>query len=528
MTKMTNQTSPIRFFSKLKWIDERPLMSVIEPYRREIFERALYTFDGERPRCNLVLSGRAKKNWKSADLILAGLYRLLAWKSPGGNQCYVLANDLDQANDNLELAKKIVEVNPPIADFVAVKQNLIERRDGKGFLEILPAGDVVGTHGKTYLFVGFDEIHGFKTWDILEAMQLDPTRPDAIQWITSYASIYHKPSVPLFDLFAAGKKGQDPRMFFSWYAADYVTDPTFENLSPEGKANPSASSWEDAGYLIQQQIRLPSHKYRRLHLNLPGSPEGSAYDAGKIMDSIARGVAVRLPEKGITYHGFVDMSGGSSDDATLGIAHRDVDGNAILDRVVDQGQRPPFDPRKAVERFANALKEYRLRSVVGDQYAGETFRQDFQGKGISYRVSGLTKSEIYDEVEPLLNGGRIVLLDHPNLESQLLGLVWRANKIDHPGGEHDDYANGAAGALYLASKNPVLNPHAIPLGVGHGIGWHIRRDLGGGLGRSMFPGSSSRLSQGIPARFNYDGDGGDDEPPAKVHEVFRFRWGWGE
>jgi hypothetical protein len=89
------------------------------------------------------------------------------------------------------------------------------------------------------------------------------------------------------------------------------------------------------------------------------------------------------------------------------------------------------------------LKEYGLRSVVGDAYAGETFRQDFQGKGISYRVSELSKSELYEEIEPLLNGGRIILLDHANLESQLLGLVWRANKIDHPGGRHDDLANAS-------------------------------------------------------------------------------------
>jgi hypothetical protein len=456
-----------------------------------------------------VLTGRAKKNWKSADLILAALYRLLAWRSAGGNQCYGLANDLDQADDNLELAKKIVQINPPIRDFVTVKQNLIERRDGKGFFEILPAGDVVGSHGKTYLFCGFDEIHGYKTWDIIEALQLDPTRPDALQWITSYASIFHRPGVPLYDLMAAGKRGADPRMLFSWYAADYCTDPQRENLSPEGKANPSAESWEDPGYLIQQQTRLPSHKYRRLHLNLPGSPEGSAFDAGKVMDSITRGVAVRLPEPGITYHGFVDMSGGSIDDATLGIAHRDKDGSAILDRVIDQGQRPPFDPRKAVERFANVLKEYGLRSVVGDQYAGETFRADFQGKGIAYRVSEFTKSEIYEKIEPLLNGGRIVLLDHPNLESQFLGLVWRGGKIDHPNGEHDDYANGAAGALNLASKNQVFNPRAIPIGVGRGIGYEIRQAGLGCNDRNPFDGSS-RLSAGIRTHWNYNGDDDDD------------------
>src|SRR4029077_19126528 len=127
---------------------------------------------------------------------------------------------------------------------------------------------------------------------------------------------------------------------------------------------------------------------------------------------IARGVSVRLPERGLTYHGFVDMSGGSIGDATLGVAHRDKDGSVLLDRIVDQGQRPPFDPRKAVERFVAALKEYGLRSVVGDRYAGETFPRDFQGKGIRYQVSALTKSEFYEEIEPLLNGGRVVLLDH--------------------------------------------------------------------------------------------------------------------
>ena len=315
----------------------------------------------------------------------------------------------------------------------------------------------------------------------------------------------HRPGAPLFDLVATAKKGADPRLFFSWYGADYVTDPAFENLSPEGKANPSAPSWEDPGYLIQQQIRLPSHKYRRLHLNLPGSPEGSAYSAEKIMEAVARGVAVRLPEPGVMYHGFVDMSGGSNDDATLGIAHRDKKDSLLLDRIVDQGQRPPFDPRKAGERFVTVLKEYGLRSVVGDAYAGETFRQDFQGKGISHRVSELMKSEIYEEIEPLLNGGRIVLLDHPNLESQFLGLVWRANKIDHPNGEHDDYANGAAGALHLASKNQVFNSRAVPTGVGRGIGWEIRKLPGG-----------STFDKPSPFR-------DIDEPPAKAHEVFRFR-----
>ncbi|MBI3059123.1 MAG: hypothetical protein HYY81_07430 [Deltaproteobacteria bacterium] len=447
------QISPIEFFRALRWIDKRPLLDVIEDYRRRIFEQALFTFDEDgRPRFNLALMGRAKKNFKSADLILAALYRLLAWHSEGGNQCYCLANDEGQAADDLELAKKLIRANPVLAEAVRIKQKLIERKDGQGFLEILPAQDVAGSHGKTYLFAGFDEIHEYRTWDLLEAMQLDPTRPDAMMWITSYASIYHKPGVPLFDMFKAGKEGQDPRMFFSWYAADYTTDPDFENTLPEDRANPSKKSWGDSKYLAQQQRRLPAHKFRRLHLNLPGLPEGSAYTAEKIMEAVERGVKVRPPVEGTEYCGFVDMSGGSSDDATLGIAHKDAEGRAILDVIMDQGQRPPFDPRRAVERFAAVLKEYGVFNVTGDKYAGETFIKDFEREGIAYRISDLTRSQLYEALEPKLNSGAVVFLDEPQLETQFLGLCWRGGKIDHPAGEHDDYCNAAAGAVYAACE----------------------------------------------------------------------------
>jgi hypothetical protein len=77
---------------------------------------------GFSARFNLALMGRGKKNWKSADHILAALYRLLVGSNPNGHQCYVLANDLDQANDDLELAKKLVSVNPILDNAVKVTQ----------------------------------------------------------------------------------------------------------------------------------------------------------------------------------------------------------------------------------------------------------------------------------------------------------------------------------------------------------------------------------------------------------------------
>ena len=101
--------SPLEFFSHLKWTDERPLLNVIETYRQRIFTETLYTFgeDGT-PKYNLALTGRGKKNWKSADLILAALYKFLTWESAGGNDCYLLANDEGQAGDDLKLLTKVI------------------------------------------------------------------------------------------------------------------------------------------------------------------------------------------------------------------------------------------------------------------------------------------------------------------------------------------------------------------------------------------------------------------------------------
>lgn len=444
--------SPADFFSHLVWIDGRPLPDVIEPYRARIFEETLYTFDDDdRPRYNLVLAGRAKKCWKSADLILAALYRFLAWPCPQGNDCFLLANDEGQAADDLKLAKKLIRANPILEREVEVRVKELERMDGAGTLQILPAKDVAGSHGKTYLFIGFDEIHSYRNWDLFESLAPDPSRLAAMQWITSYASIYNSPGIPLYDLTLAGKRGDDPRMHFSWYAADFTTDPDFEDAEPEAKANPSMESWGNPGYLEQQRRRLPTHKYRRLHLNLPGMPEGAFFDAGAVMGCIVVGRKSLPPAAETDYFGFVDMSGGSADDATLAIVHKGDD-KVVLDLVVAQAGRPPFNPRQAVKKFAGVLKQYRVFRVVGDRYAGETFRRDFEEQGIGYETSDASKSALYEALEPVVNAAEVELLDVPKLQEQILGLVVRGTKIDHLSGEHDDFANAAAGAVWAAAE----------------------------------------------------------------------------
>jgi hypothetical protein len=65
-----------------------------------------------------------------------------------------------------------------------------------------------------------------------------------------------------------------------------------------------------------------------------------------------------------------------------------------------------------------------------------------------------TKSDLYAELLPALNSGKVELLDHKRLLAQLLGLERRTSRsgkdsIDHGPHGSDDLANAAAGALGL-------------------------------------------------------------------------------
>jgi hypothetical protein len=224
------------------------------------------------------------------------------------------------------------------------------------------------------------------------------------------------------------------------------------------------ASWGNDGYLAQQRKRLPTHKFRRLHLNLPGAPDGAAFDGDKVMAAIVVGRKRLAWQEGVRYWAFVDMSGGSADDAVLAIAHFDAERKvAVLDRLVSQTGAPPFNPRSAVKKFAAELAEYGIHKVTGDAYAGQTFRRDFEDLGVTYDVCRLAKSDLYDALEPKLNAGEVELLDDGKLQEQLLTLVLKGAKIDHLPGDHDDFANAAAGAIWLGSAGIKKAVRLVPV-----------------------------------------------------------------
>jgi hypothetical protein len=84
-------------------------------------------------------------------------------------------------------------------------------------------------------------------------------------------------------------------------------------------------------------------------------------------------------------------------------------------------------------------------------------------------VSDKAKSDIYRDLLPVLNSGRVELLDLPRLAGQLCGLERRTARsgkdaIDHAPGAHDDIANAVAGAVVsVIQRNQDALSHQPPM-----------------------------------------------------------------
>ena len=141
----------------------------------------------------------------------------------------------------------------------------------------------------------------------------------------------------------------------------------------------------------------------------------------------------RPPAGGIDYVAFCNPSGGSQDAMALAVAHHH-DGRAVLDAVREI--RPPFSPEAVVAEFAVLLRQYGIGTVLGDRYAGEWPRERFRQHGIEYSMARRSKAERYAAVLPVINSGRVELLDEPRLVAQLCALSARTawggrDAIDH-------------------------------------------------------------------------------------------------
>ena len=350
----------------------------------------------------------------------------------------VIAADRRQAKIILNYTRGLLRAVDVLADLV--ERDDAECIEANGVSIEISTGSIASPRGRTYAAVLCDEIAFWRSDEGSrnpDTEVLNAVRPGLASLPGSILLMASSPYARRGALWSTYRRhhGKDDSPILVWKASTLTMNPGLDRaLVDAAYIEDEASAAAEYGAEFRSDI--------------------DAFISREVLDvcTIAGRVEVP-PSAGISYRAFVDPSGGSSDSFTLAIAHRERD-MGVLDAMREF--KPPFGPESAVQEIAALLVAYGITKVVGDRYGGEWPRERFREAGITYEPSDRSKSDIYRELLPLLNGNKAELLDVPRLQNQLTALERRTarggrDSIDHAPGAHDDLANAVAGALVLVA-----------------------------------------------------------------------------
>ncbi|MGH7194598.1 MAG: hypothetical protein ACREJM_13860, partial [Candidatus Saccharimonadales bacterium] len=222
-----------------------------------------------------------------------------------------------------------------------------------------------------------------------------------------------------------------------WRAPTRTMNPTFSQRQIDA-AMERDPAWAKAEYLAEFRTDVASFIQR------------------EVVDAAVVPGRYELPPGSEHYVGFADAAGGSGADSyTAAVAFLDRSTNHAVLAAVREA-KPPFSPEATIKEFSGFFKSFGVRRITADRWGGDFPTEAFAKHGVTCTVSERVKSDIYKEFLPLINSGRVELLDNQRLVAQLCGLeryTARGGKdsVDHSVHSHDDVINSAAGAFVLAA-----------------------------------------------------------------------------
>ena len=228
--------------------------------------------------------------------------------------------------------------------------------------------------------------------------------------------------------------GVDDDEILVWQAPTSTMNPTVPQAYIDKQLEEDAA---DAGAEYLAQFRIDVEAFISLEA---------------IKACIEPGCYERAPESRHAYFAFTDPCGGTAD--LLSVGHAEGD-QVIIDCVRER--KSPLSPDVVCGEFAETLKQYRITSVTGDNYAGEWPGDAFRKHGIGYEKADKTKSQLYLHMLPLINSRKVTLLDSDRMVRQFVGLDRRTqwggkDSIDHSPSGNDDVANAVAGCAARANR----------------------------------------------------------------------------
>src|SRR5262249_30192245 len=279
-----------------------------------------------------------------------------------------------------------------------------------------------------------------------------------------------------------------------------------EQLTPEARA-----------YYAEQKNMLRPLTYLRLHENRWVSSESTFIDREQWLACVDPS-RVPLLSGGVLYLG-VDV-GIKSDNAAVVSVQWDKPGQKIVvanHRVWRPTREQPVNLQDIEDYILELRKRHRIVRVFIDPYQAYAMIQSLQKK------MGVTIVQEFPQTVPnttVMGEELYSLIKNKNIvsypDSELQAHITNATGVETARGfriakEKSSKKIDLAVALAMAccaalqAGKPVTTS-ALPVGIGHGIGYELKK-VGEGLSVPMFSSrGNGRLSEGIPARSDYDDD----------------------
>ncbi len=209
----------------------------------------------------------------------------------------------------------------------------------------------------------------------------------------------------------------------------------------------------DPGYLREMEESDPE-AYRSEILAEFRAGLSALFDPLALDRCIDHGTRERAPVPGVVYFPFFDASSGRHDAAALSLFCVDTAGRLV--QVLARRWPAPHSPADVRSEVAALLRAYHCPEVWGDLYAVGFQEDGFAGYGLTYQRSHADASMLCLTALSLVNSGRCLLLDLPEMRRELIGLERRRGSSGRDKVGHsripDDLAIACCGGMVLAAE----------------------------------------------------------------------------
>lgn len=243
----------------------------LQGWQRDLIGDLFVTDDGVR-RYRRGLIGLPRKNGKSflgAGFALWGL----CMDGEQGAEVYSAAGDRDQARVVFAMAKRMVELDPFLADRLKVFRDVIEYPDTGSIYRVLSA-DAPRHEGLNPSMVIFDEVHiqpDRRLWDVLSLGSGTRANPLLLGITTAGVKADRTGQDSLcYGLYQYGKRVEsgevdDPSFFFRWWEAD--PDADWRDEATWASCNPALGTFLNVDDFRSAVKQTPENEFRTKRLN---------------------------------------------------------------------------------------------------------------------------------------------------------------------------------------------------------------------------------------------------------------------